>query len=235
MGLTTANMRAILKENLHNDATFTDPGDLDLFMTLGQRKIVQDSPHTLGTMEATITTDTTNREYSLASKFYQLRAMWHQANGQVIDIIPFEQFMETVEILSSIPSRAPLAACVVGFDSDSASPTQLWRVRFDATPDAVYSIEYWYYFMPQDISTTIISPIARIGFEELLIWASTASALFRNDPEGYATAEGHYQRLLPAYRAFRSDGPARHMVQRPRELGWARSRLPLDPSHYNNG
>jgi hypothetical protein len=187
-------------------------------------------------MEKTITTDTTNREYSLSSLFFQMRTMWEQTMAHQIICIPREQFVDEVEILPTIPTRIPYFACVIGFDSDSTSPVNLWRVRFDSTPDAVYTIKYWFYWLPQDISGTIISPIARIGFEELLIWAATAAALYRNDPEGYQLAESHYQRLLPSYRTFNVQGPAQKSERMPRDFSGSGMRGPVfDPSHYNNG
>lgn len=228
MALTNAQCRSLLKANLHNDTTFTDPTDLDTFLTLGQQRIVRDSPHTLGIKETTISVVASTREYSLASDFYQMRGMFLPSQNWTIWPYRMSDFVEQVEYQNTVPSGPPRSYQIIGFSSSEAR----WRVKFDYDPDASYTVKYWYYWMPSDISGSGTPVHSSIGFADLLVWAATALARERHDPEGYQIALDNYNRLLPAYRAYDVGGPDRVPVLDPDMNRGPGSTLRLDPAHY---
>ena len=93
MALAADTLRTLLLANLHADKTYSDPGDLNTFLTLGQRRIVRDSPWTLGTKEGTISVVASTRAYELASDFYQMRSMFYATNGIHLEPIMVNEFV----------------------------------------------------------------------------------------------------------------------------------------------
>lgn len=211
MALTATQLRALLKANLHNDTTFTDPDDLNTFLTLGQARIVRDAPHVLGVKEASLSlTVAAGREYSLASDFYQMRAIWYQTSGYALEAVPFSRFIDEVERLPTIPSGPPQSYTITGYSvADSAI-----KLRVDKTPAETMTVEYWYYWMPADISGATTPAISAIGFGELILWAGTMIARERNDPDGFIQAAGIYERILGEYQSYDPTRPDRASVVR---------------------
>lgn len=203
MPLNAASLRTLLKENLHKDSTFSDPGDLNTFLSLGQRRIVKDSPGTLGSKEGTLSITSAAREYSLASDFYQMLGVFLPATNALISPLPFARWQEEVEYQSSVPSGDPDSYRIVGYSESSSA----WRLRWDKTPDTSRTVYYWYWWLPIDITGTATPAVSAIGFDELLVWAATMIARERNDPQGAAVAFQRYTELLRAYRAFGVQGP----------------------------
>ena len=210
MALAADTLRTLLKANLHNDQTYSDPGDLNTFLTLGQRQIVHDAPWVLGTKEGTLSVVASTRSYELAADFYQMRSMFYATNGIHLEPIMVNEFVELVERLPTIPSGAPRGYCVTGYDVTNAG----WMVSFDYIPDASYTYKYWYYWMPADISGTATPPVSAIGFDELLLWAATMLARERNDPDGAVSASAFYERHLAEYKKFQVQGPDYAAVSR---------------------
>lgn len=207
--LTHAEMKALLKENLHNDSTFSDPTDLDLFLTLGQQKIVRDHPSGLGLKQGTFDTVADTQEYSLASDFYQIRALWNVTSGWKLEPETPGIWADAVESYATIPTGSPRWYLIRGYDTSSSA----WRMRLHYTPDGVYSMKYFYYWMPSAINTANgVGPFPAIGLDELLLWSATLIARERNDSGGqdgggHATAFSNYQRELKNYKAFSASGP----------------------------
>jgi hypothetical protein len=211
MALTNTELRSLLKANLHSDTTYTDPGDLNTFLTLGQERIVHDSPHTLGPKQGTLSlTVAAGRSYDLASDFYQMKAIFYPTSGVWLEPVMAGEWIEIVETLSSIPSGEP-DQYTIRWDVTNA----LWQVVFNMTPSASMTYYYWYYPMPAAISGAGTCLISSIGFSALLLEAATMIALSRNDPDGAAVAATNYARLLPDYRSYNTMGPDYVPVLRP--------------------
>lgn len=225
MAMTATQLRARLKANIHNLAGLTDPDDYDLFLTLGQQRMVRDSPATLGIKEGTISVVANTRTYSLASDVHRVKGVFYPTNNIWLDCIPVSEFIQTVERLSTIPSGAPEGYCVTGYSVSGAA----WTIAFDHIPDASYTYKYWYYWMPADVSGTAIPPVSAIGFGTALLWAATMEAREAYDPSGYQQAAVIYERELAKYKAFDVQGPDYQMMLQPDGLyrgGGSTLRLP---------
>ena len=205
MPLTNANLRSLLKENIHKDTGFSEPTDLDSFLTLGQERIVTDSPHTLGVKTDTITSVDGTQEYSLDSTFYQIVKMWDTTNGRRIYAWTHSEWATYVESLSSIPTGIPHHYSVIFFDEAQSTP--IWRVRFFPTPGGAYTIKNFYHWMPAAISGSGTPSICRIGFSELLLSGATMIALERNDPRGAKAWQDRYDRRMVKYMSYNPQKP----------------------------
>jgi hypothetical protein len=211
MALTNAELRTLLKANIHKDSTFSDPDDLNTFLTLGQERIVRDSPTTLGTKEGTLSLTTGGRVYDLASDFYQMKGVFYPTNSLWLEPVAMSLWLEQVEAQASIASGEPYLYVIWGFDATNA----VQQIKFNYTPSASMTYYYWYYWFPIAITGSATSPISSLGFSELLLEAATMSALKRNDPDGYAVALTNYQRLLREYREYRPEAPDQDIVLAP--------------------
>lgn len=205
MALTEYQLYTLLKRNLHNDATLTST-DFATYLTLAQERIVQDSPSSLGVKEAVISVTQSTRVYSLASDFFQMRAMYCSTESRWIDPVPVKEFVETVERLGTIPDGTPLAYCVRGFDDS----TGLWQVAFDHVPTTSYTYGYQYYWKPQAmtiVNQTTVPPVSAVGFGKLIVDAATMIATEANDPERFQIAAAAYELGMRQYRCFNPMGP----------------------------
>lgn len=200
MPLTHAQLRSLLKANLHKDTGFTDPDDLDTFLTLGQERIIKDSPQTLGVKTDSITSADGTQGYSLAADFFQSIKMWDSTNSQQIHPWSKQQWVQNVESLASIPVGIPRRYCITHFDE----ATNLWAVRFYPTPGGTYTLKNFYNWMPGAISSSGTPAVCRIGFSSLLLSASTFIALQRNDPKG---AAGWFEQYLIELREYKTYNP----------------------------
>ncbi len=215
MALTATELRSLLKEALHKDSTYTDPGDLNTFLTLGQERIVRESPHTLGAKATTLATVASTQEYNLASDFFQMRSIWLASTSDQLIALGHDRWVSSVESLATIPTGSPQWYCIFGWDSTNA----LWDIRLNPTPDAIYTIKYFYYWIPTAITGTATPAICSIGFSELLLEAAIMIARARNDPEGRVESTQMYRVLMQDYKAFSAQGPdykphlASHMVE----------------------
>lgn len=210
MALTNTQLRALLKANLHNDTTYSDPTDLDSFLTLGQERIVQDSPHTLGIKSATLSLTVAGRSYDLASTFYQMRGLYYPTSGILCEPVGSGEWVEIVETQATVPSGIPDKYML----SWNAT-TSLWQVTFNMTPSASMTYYYWYFWMPAAISGSGTCTISSLGFGHLLLEAATMCALERNDPSGHDLAAKNYARLLPSYQAYSPMQPDYVPILRP--------------------
>ena len=147
---TGTELSALLLTYLRNDASLSAADKLTL-LTLGQNRIIRDAPSVLrqksGTLSLTIVA---GREYSLASDFFMMTGVYLQEVGYKLEPMLFNEWLETVERLPSIPSGPPTRYTILGFDESQVTPR--WRIRFKYIPDGSYTINYWYHQMPADIT-----------------------------------------------------------------------------------
>jgi len=197
------SIRALLKQNLHKDTTFSDPGDLDTFLDLGKERIIQDSPHTLGVKTQTITTTASQQEDDLASDFWKIRGVWEAAQGQHLQSLPHSEWIDFVERLPTLPEGKPTHYNITVYDASST----VWKIRFYPTPDGALTIKVFYWWMPAEFTGTGTHLLSSLGFGELLMWAGTMIARSRNDPDGAQEAERHYNELMREYRHHNPQGP----------------------------
>lgn len=228
-GLAADSLRSLLKENLHNDETFTDPGDLNNLLTLGQERIIQDSPHTLGNQDGTITTvaDQTT-PYDLASDFYKLSkgGIWDASNSLQLEPMPAGLWAGNFKALSTIPGGPPQYYKITFFDSVTDN---VWKLEFYPIPDAIITIAYYYYLLPAVISGTTKPAICEIGFSQLLLDAATFIGLKRNDPEGSTQYFRDYLAGLERYESYNPQGAAETHRLRPPVMGGGGTTLRLPP------
>lgn len=199
-GLTHAQLRSLLKANLHKDTGYSDPDDLNTFLTLGQERIISDSPHTLGVKTDTITSANGTQEYDLAADFYQIIKMWDATNSRQVHPWTPQEWIQNVESLESIPAGIPRRYCITEFSESS----NLWKVRFYPTPGGTYSLKNFYNWQPSAIASTGTPAICRIGFSGLLISAASFIALQRNDPSG---SKGWLEQYLIELREYKTYNP----------------------------
>ena len=228
MPLTGTQLSTLFTTYMHEDILLSTQNKLD-YLTLGQERIVRDAPTILAKKEATITTVASTQEYSLASDFYKMHAIWLQANGWKLYPIPAAEFIETVERIPTIPSGPPTGYTILGYDTTIGTPAM--RLRFNYNPDAAYSIEYWYHYMPAAITGSATPAISAMGFTELLLWAAVMIALQPKDPQGHAQAAANYERNLEQFMSYRPMAPDYTPTLRAGD--GARTRFPLGP-HYPN-
>jgi hypothetical protein len=226
---TGTELAALLTTYLHNDVSFTTANKLT-YLNLGLKRIVRDSPLTFRKKEATLSlTAVAGREYSLASDFYVMLAIWHQTTGNKLSPCLTSEFIEGVERLPTIPSGPPLEYTILGFDESVETPA--WRIRFDKTPDASYTVTYWYTPMPTAISADVTPGISTMGFDELLLWAAAMIALQPKDPDGHMTAKQNYGENLAAWDSYRAMGPDYTPMLRPASEDYSsKSQFPLGPN-----
>jgi len=203
MALTNDQIRALLKQNLHKDTGFTDPGDLNTLLDLGKERIVHDSPATLGVKTQTITTTNAQQEDNLASDFFKIRGVWESAQGQQLQSVPHSEWVMLVERLSTIPSGPPTHYTISVYDASGT----LWKIRWNPTPDSALTIKVFYWWMPATITGSGTSLHCSLGFSELLLWAATLIGRSRNDPDGAVEAERHYNELMVEYKHYDPMGP----------------------------
>ena len=203
MALTAAQLRALLKANLHNDSTFTDPDDLNSYLTLGQERIVQDCPNLLGSKYSTITTSTSTRQYALASDCDQVYAVWDQTNGIKLVYIAPADFIEKVERLPTIPSGVSLAYTIIGYvAADSAL-----EIVLSATPASAGTLKYWYQWSPSAITGSSTPALCTLGWSSLLLNAASMLATGRNDPDASAYYTRIYEKGAEIARAWHPASP----------------------------
>jgi len=210
MALTNDQIRALLKENLHKDTGYADPGDLNTLLDLGKERIIHDSPATLGVETQTITTTSSQQEDNLASDFYKIRGVWESAQGQHLTALPHSEWISFVERLSTIPSGKPTHYNINVFD---ATDTR-WKIRWYPIPDGALSIKVFYWWMPAKITGDGTSLLCSLGFSELLLWAATAIGRLRNDPTGAGEAERRYRELMVDYKNYNPQAPDELSVRR---------------------
>jgi hypothetical protein len=122
-----------------------------------------------------------------------------------------------------------MAYTISNFDTSAGA----YGIRFDHISDASYTLAYWYYFMPADISGTGVPIVSGMGFDETLIWAATMIARENNDPEGHAVAKAHFDEGMEEFKAYDPASPDWDMVQMPDDMHNYRSSI-LDPAHFSN-
>lgn len=227
MAMTATQLRARLKANIHNLAGLTDPDDYDLFLTLGQQRMVRDSPATLGIKSGSLSLVDNTREYSLAADVYQVKGVFYPTGNKWLTAIPVGEFIRTVEWLATIPEGQPEGYCVTRWDATSG----FWKIAFDHDPGASLTYTYWYYWMPADISGTAVPAVSAIGFGTALLWAATMEARQGYDMKGLEQAQIIYEREMIKYRAFDAQGPDYHMALNPDSYGGGGSTLRLPPEY----
>jgi hypothetical protein len=226
---TGTELSALFSVYMHNDAALTAANKLT-YLNLGLKRILRDAPSTFRLKEATITTADGTQEYSLASDFYLMAAMWLQSTGRKLSPMLAGEFIDTVERMPTIPEGPPEEYIIMGYDESQDTPA--WRVRFDKTCDAIYSVEYWYNPVPTAITADATPAISSMGFDELLLWAAVMIALQPKDPDGHQIARGNYLENLAEWKAYRTSRPDYVPVLRPASEEYATStRFPLTP-HY---
>lgn len=229
---TGTELSALFTVYMHNDASLTAANKLT-YLNLGLKRIVRDAPSTFRQKEATITTADGTQEYSLASDFYLMSAMWLQSTGKKLTPMLTAEFIDNVERIPTIPEGPPEEYIIMGFDESQDTPA--WRVRFDKTCDDIYSVEYWYNPMPSAITADVEPSISLMGFDELLLWASAMIALQPKDPAGHQIARGNYLENLKEWQTYRASRPDYTPVLRPAsEEYYSGTKFPLTP-HYPIG
>jgi hypothetical protein len=214
MALNGSQLSTLLTTYLHNDVSISAADKL-LYLTLGQQRMVRDSPSTLSTKQTTLslTSGDTTREYSLPSDFYMMQAVWLPVMGYKLGPMLDAEFIDTVERLPVIPTGPPRDYCILGYDETLTPPR--FRIRFNYTPNDDYTVYIWYYWMPADVTAVLTPVVCAMGFTECLLWAACSIALQPKDPEGYQQAEGNYQRLMEDFRAYRPMGADYTPILRP--------------------
>ena len=227
---TGTALSALLDDYVHNDIRLTAANKLT-YLTLGQQRIVRDSPTSIFVKQATISvTVAIGREYSLASDFHMMQAIWLQTQGWKLDPMGDAEFIETVERIPTIPSGPPRMYTILGFDESQGTPA--FRIRFDYTPDASYTVTYWYYYMPGTLTGSATPALSAMGFDELLLWATAMIILQQKDPTGYASAVQQYQACLDTFKSYRPMGPDYTPLFRPQSndyrprVGWLGPHFP---------
>lgn len=200
--LTSAQLITLLQDHLHNDSTYTE-AKLYSYLNLGQRQIVTDAPWVLGVKEGSLTTTNGVQAYSLASDFYNMKALWDTTNSRRVFPARPSEWSEAVEAVSTVASGTPRAYMISYFDPDD----EVWKMRLYPTPNGAYSLKYFYYWQPAEINGTTAGPITAMGFDQLLFWSALMLAKQRTDPSGHQEAINNYARMLNEYRAFKADGP----------------------------
>jgi len=203
MALTHDEIRNLLRQNLHKDTGFSDPGDLNILLNLGKERIVQDSPDTLGVKTQSITTVASQQENDLASDFWQARGVWDATSGTHLGSYMDSEWITNVERLPTIPEGPPLYYNITVFDAATA----IWKIRWNPTPDDIRTIKVFYWWVPATITGSGTALHCSLGFSELLLWAATLIGRSRNDPEGAQEAERQYKELLVEYKAYNPQGP----------------------------
>ena len=229
-----SQLATLLNTYLHNDSTISLTDRL-LYLTLGQQRMVADSPTTLSTKQDTLSlvSGDTAREYSLASNFYQMQAMWLPVMGYKLSPMIDAEFIDTTERLPVIPTGPPRDYIILGYDETLTPPR--YRIRFNYTPNDNYTVYYWYYWMPADVTAVLTPVVSAIGFSECLLWAATMIALQPKDPSGYQQAAANYERCLDAYKTYRASGPDYMPILRPMSSDTAGRRGPTLGPHFPVG
>ena len=197
---TGTELSTLLTTYLHNDVSLSAADKL-LYLNLGQKRIVRDAPTVLrkksGTLSISVAGD---REYSLASDFYMMSAVWIKSVG--IKLFPMgpSEFIDDVERMPTIASSYPTGYIILGYDESQDTPS--WRIKFNKTPDTDYTVYYWYYYFPPVITAGSTPVISSIGYDELLLWASAMIALQPKDPEGFKIAYANYQANLESFSSY---------------------------------
>lgn len=227
MALTATQLRALLKANLHNDSTYSDPDDLNTFLTLGQERIVKDCPQLLGRKYSTITTTTSTREFALATDVYQVYAVWNQTDGFKLTFVPQQDFIETVERLPTIGSGPATEYTILGW----VAADSVMKLVLNLTPSAAGTLKYWYWWMPAAISGSSTPALSSLGWSELLLNAASMIALGRNDPDASSFFEKKYDKLMEAARAWHPAAPDYAPALDPIERAPFGQTLRLPPSY----
>lgn len=191
-------LRTLLKVNLHNDSALTDPTDYNMYLTLGQNRIVRDCPEALGVKKGSATLATDSRLVYLATDFFQMVSVHIPSENRWLDYLGMQVWSEEIEASSDIPTGVPYQYSIY---SNLAAATPTWYMVLNRTPADTYTLYYWYYWIPAAISGTTVPPHSAIGFENLIVWAATMVAREPRDQAGYQTAVQHYERELAALRA----------------------------------
>lgn len=208
-------LRTILKRRLHNDAAYTDPTDFNIYLTLGQQRIVRDWPAGLGVKSATLSLTGAARSYALASDVYQILRVNIPSQNRVLEYCPMGRWLEEVEQQNVIGSGTPRMYTISGVRLDDATPTQ--EMIFDLLPDTL-TCYYWYYWMPIAISGTTVPPHSAAGFDNLLLAAATMMALQEKNPDGTGMAAQLYEAELAAFRRYSPASPGWRPRMGPREM-----------------
>lgn len=224
---TGTELSTLLTTYLHNDVSLTAASKL-IYLNLGLKKIVRDAPLTFRKKEATLTLTTAlGREYSLASDFYLMLAVWYSETGTKLQPTLTAEWIEGVERMTTIASGPPEEYIVLGYDESQDTPA--WRVKFDKTPDDEYEITYWYTPMPSAITADATPAISSMGFDEMLLWASASIALQPKDPQGHQIAHQNYRDNLKQWFEYRAMSPDYTPILRPGSENY-KSAFPLPPN-----
>ena len=224
---TGTELSTLLTTYLHNDVALTAANKLT-YLNLGLKKIVRDAPMTFRRKEGTLTLNTSDREYSLATDFYIMLGIWHQANGKKLQPTLTAEWIEGIERQVTIASGPPEEYIVLGYDESQDTPA--WRIKFDKTPDSAYTITYWYTPMPAAITADATPAISSMGFDEMLLWASATIALQPKDPQGHQIAFQNYRDNLRQWFEYRAMSPDYTPMLRPASQD-DRSMFPLPPNY----
>lgn len=223
---TGTELSALLTTYLHNDASFTAANKLT-YLNLGLQRIMRDAPDCLMKKQAELSLSAAaGRDYSLASDFYQMSAVWLQTTGVKLTPLLTSEFIDTVERLPTTPTGPPEEYIILGFDESQETPA--WRIRFDKTPDDDYTVTYWYRQAWKAITADATPGLSTMGYDELLLWAATMIALQPKDPEGYMTAKQSYAENLVKYQTANPMGPDYTPVLRPASYEYGPRGLRLD-------
>ena len=201
---TGTELSTLLTTYLHNDVGISSADKL-IYLNLGVKRILRDAPECFLKKEATLAIDSSKRTYSLATDFYMMYGVWLQAVGTKLQPVLAGEWIDTVERIVTIPSGPPLRYTILGFDESLQTPA--WQIRIDKTPDANYTLNYWYFPVPVTITGSSTPGLSAMGFDELICWAAAMIALQPKDPEGHQLAKQNYVENLMAFREFRAMGP----------------------------
>lgn len=197
---TGTELSTLLTTYLHNDVSLSAADKL-LYLNLGQKRIVRDAPTVLRKKSATLSISVAgDREYSLASDFYMMSAVWIKSVGIKLFPIGPSEFIDDVERMPTIASSYPTGYIILGYDESQDTPA--WRIRFNKTPDTDYTVYYWYYYFPPVITAGSTPVISSIGYDELLLWAAAMIALQPKDPEGFKLAAANYRMNLESFSSY---------------------------------
>lgn len=201
MSYNGTELSALMDDYIHNDAGMTATRKLQ-YLTMGQQRIIHDLPFVIGTKEATLSlTLALGRTYSLASDFYMMESVFLPTTSVKMTPVLHSEMIDSIDRLASTPSGTPSEYTILGYDTTIATPA--CRIRFNYTPDASYTVYYWYKYMPAAITATAIPALSYLGFDELLVLAASMIALQPKDPQGYAYTKQCYEQEAERARQYR--------------------------------
>lgn len=208
-------LRTLLKRKLHNDAALTDPTDFNIYLTLGQNRIVRDCPAGLGVKSATLSLTAASRSYALASDVYQVVRVNIPSQNCWLEYVPPGRWIEEIEGQNVIGSGTPQQYTISGVRLDDATP--VLELIVDLVPDTLTAY-YWYYWMPAAATGTTVLPHCAAGFDNLVLAAAAMIALEDKNPDEFLVAVQNYERELKAFRDYTAFRPGWRPRMGPKDM-----------------